>query len=205
MAVAHSPFQQNTTTFCAEPISLIAWLCKHFAQYWRRKWDLQRGESNTLMDTHSDDSCQQHRGKYQYIVHDLISHTTAVVQVDVEGTCLLMDVLCVECWKEPFLASVPSLYCVVVLLWPWTKAEILGNSQKPPACHNPHTVRGKQTFGLLSGGDIRVQRLAVSYVRLLSVKHFFYNVKVSNMKINKQTPQFTLPGSSILHLQTFWK
>lgn len=45
------------------------------------------------MDTHSDDSCQQHRGKYQYIVDDLILQTPAVVKVDVEGTC---DVLHVE-------------------------------------------------------------------------------------------------------------
>lgn len=48
------------------------------------------------MDTHCDDSCQQHRGKYQYIADDLISHTIAVVQVDIEGTCLIIDVLYVK-------------------------------------------------------------------------------------------------------------
>lgn len=44
------------------------------------------------METHCDDSCQQHRGKYQYIADDLISHTIAVVQVDVEGTHIFIDV-----------------------------------------------------------------------------------------------------------------
>lgn len=68
------------------------------------------------MDTHSDDSCQQHRGKYQYIVDDLISHTTAVVQVDVEATCLFFNGSFVCGVLEPFLALVPSPYCVAVPL-----------------------------------------------------------------------------------------
>lgn len=48
------------------------------------------------METHCDDSCQQHRGKYQYIADDLISHTIAVVQVDLEGTHILIHVLYVD-------------------------------------------------------------------------------------------------------------
>lgn len=114
------------------------------------------------MDTHCDDSCQQHRGTYQYIVDDLISH----------------DRSCTSSWRrQPYyngcfacgglemaiLASVPLSYCVIVLLWPWTIAELLGSCHKPAHC-NPHTVRGKQIFGPPSGGDITVQRLAVGCV-----------------------------------------
>lgn len=43
-------------------------------------------------------------------------------------------------------------------------------ARNPHVCCNPRTVGGKQPFGLLSGGDIKVQRLAVGCIELLSVK-----------------------------------
>ena len=71
-----------------------------------------------------------------------------------------MHVLFAESSEGTILSSAPSSYRVVVgMLWPWTMAELLGNMHPQHAVI--HTVRAKQTFGLLLGGDIRVQGLAV--------------------------------------------
>lgn len=67
-------------------------------------------------------------------------------------------------------------------------------------CCNPRTVRERQRFGLLSGGDIRVQMLAVGYVYLLSFKMFFF--LLSNMQKVSMHDSLTLPDWSVLHLQT---
>lgn len=51
-------------------------------------------------------------GKYRYIVVDLISHTTAVIQVEAEKTSLLMDVLCGVVFKSHFSFNAITLLCV---------------------------------------------------------------------------------------------
>lgn len=93
--------------------------------------------------------------------------------------------VCVVC-VEPFLASVPSPYCVVVQLWPWTMAGLLGVVQKLPKRRNPHTVRGEAD--IWTAVRWWHQGSEVVCVWLLSVEQFIYNTNVSNMQINKQTP-----------------
>lgn len=51
---------------------------------------------------------------------------------------------------------------VVVFLWPWTTADLLGNIQKLPACCNQRCMGGKLLFGPVSGADITAQYLTVS-------------------------------------------
>lgn len=132
MSVAHSSLQQDTTSFCTEPISLTTWLCKHFAQYRSHKWDLQRGESNTLMGTHSDDSCQQHRGKYQYIADDLLYHAAAV---DLESACHLIDIfwVCGVFVRLIFRFSAIAIWCCSLAMT-LNHDTVVGQRPETPMC-----------------------------------------------------------------------
>lgn len=131
------------------------------------------------MNTHCDDSCQQHRGKYQYIVDDLVSHTTAIVLV---GRCVPSMQ---SCSKSHFSFRAIVLFCCSAAVTLYHNKNF---RQQPEIPSMPQSTLCRSKV------NIRVQKYAVGYVRLLSIEQFV--CKVSSMQINKQTPQFDCKNSA---------